>query len=113
MFGARIATVAPGCLGHVETLRRVRAGPFGEEDAVGIDVVEAQPEACLRAVELALAGVARVNVDAAAAERLRHGNPVHVECEDAKPAWAALGGRAVAIGGAVGGVFRPSRVLRW
>lgn len=104
---------ALGCLGHVGTLRRVRAGPFGEQDAVALEAVEAEPEVHLRPVELALAGVARVDVDAAAAERLRHGNPVEVRCGDADPAWAALDGRAVAIGGARAGVFRPSRVLRW
>jgi tRNA pseudouridine55 synthase len=103
---------ALGCLGHVETLRRVRAGPFGEKEAVPLDAIEAAPEPHLRPVEAALVGVPSIAVDAAAAERLRHGNPVEVEVADARSAWAALDGGAVAIGRVEAGTFRPSRVLR-
>lgn len=102
---------ALGCLGHVETLRRVRAGPFGEVDAVPLADVEAEPEAHLRPVEMALAGVRRVDVDAGAAERLWHGNAVAVE-GDVGAAWAALDGLALAIGRVEAGLFRPARVLR-
>ncbi len=103
---------ALGCLGHVETLRRVRAGPFVEDDAASIEAIEDGPDAHLRPVELAFAGVPRVDVGPAAADRLRHGNSVAAEGRDAETAWAALGGRVVAIGSLASGMFRPSRVFR-
>jgi tRNA pseudouridine55 synthase len=102
---------ALGCLGHIETLRRVRAGPFGEGDAVPLADAEAAPEAHLRPVEVALTGVTRIDVDAAAAEWLRHGRPVDVASDHSGTAWAAFDGRAVAIGTAEAGTFGPSRVL--
>jgi tRNA pseudouridine55 synthase len=103
---------ALGCLGHVESLRRVRAGPFAEDAAVPMADLECAPGTHLRPVEAALVGVRQVECDAGSAERLRHGNPIAVESSDSLQAWAALEGRAVAIGTVLSGVFRPSRVLR-
>jgi tRNA pseudouridine55 synthase len=103
---------ALGCLGHVETLRRVAAGPFAEAEAVPLDHVLADPAAHLRPVELALATVPRIDVDDGAAEQRRHGIAVAAGGVCGGTAWAALDGRAVAIGAIEAGTFRPSRVLR-
>jgi tRNA pseudouridine55 synthase len=100
-----------GCLGHVETLRRLRAGPFAVSDALPLEDVEADPEAALVPVEDALAGVRCLDLTPAEAERVRHGNPVDAAGPDAGSAWAAAEGRAVAVGMIAGGIFRPSRVL--
>ncbi len=102
---------ALGCLGHVETLRRVRAGPFHEADAAPLSTIEDDAEAYLRPVELALKGVARLDITAACAQRLRHGNPVEATARDAATCWAALDDRVVAIGALTLGKFHPARVF--
>ena len=109
---ARDLGQALGCFGHVERLRRVQAGPFGKSEAVALDTFEAAPEAYLRPVELGLSALPRVTCEAAAAERLRHGNPAPVAGEDAELAWAAdSDGRAIAVGAIRAGTFHPSRVF--
>lgn len=105
-----------GCLGHVAWLRRERSGPFSAAQgwAPHAIVDRAQTgslDACLLPVEAALAGLRRLNVAGAdEARRLRTGMTIIVEASDG-PAWAALDGRAVALGHVDGRMFRPTRVL--
>jgi tRNA pseudouridine55 synthase len=108
---------ALGCLGHVETLRRLRAGPFDVADAVALDAIDrsATPEALLLPLEAALTGLPELPATAEGAARLRHGNPGAVV--PARPpdygsqAWASFGGRAVAVGRYLGGELHPERVF--
>ncbi len=107
---------ALGCLGHAAWLRRTWSGPFAVGDAVPLATLEAEArtpalDARLLPLETGLRALAEVPVDAAAADRLRHGNPVAVDAPDAAPAWASLDGRAVAIGACEGGAFRPTKVI--
>lgn len=101
-----------GCLGHVETLRRIAAGPFDETDASPLDAVLDNPEAHLRPVELALAGLPRIDCSQGDAETLWHGNPATFPGGETGTVWAAHEGRPVAIGTIAAGIFRPSRVFR-
>lgn len=109
---------ALGCLGHVAWLRRLWSGPFALSDAVAWDALEGMArtpelEARLLPLEAALRGVPELLCDAAAAERLRHGNPGAVAegAADGASAWASLDGAAVALGTYRGGLLHPTRVL--
>jgi tRNA pseudouridine55 synthase len=100
---------ALGCLGHVETLRRTKAGPFDLSQAVPWEALEAEAEARLLPVEAALLGLPEVPVSAAEAALLRQGRAVPAGGEG--EAWAHDAGRAVALGVVAGGVFQPRRVI--
>jgi tRNA pseudouridine55 synthase len=102
---------ALGCLGHVETLRRLRAGPFDVEGALPLETVEADPEAALRPVEVALTRLRRIDLSPSQAEQVRHGHRIDGLAGGTGPAWVAADGQAVAVGVVAEGVFRPSRVL--
>jgi tRNA pseudouridine55 synthase len=108
-----------GCLGHVLTLRRLWSGPFRVEDAADWALVEAGDRAALEAallpLEAGLAGLPALPCSPEAAARLRHGNPAPVLAAPGvgygDEAWAALDGRAVAIGRYRAGELHPSRVF--
>lgn len=117
---ARDLGEALGCLGHVESLRRVWSGPFdAAEDGVSLEKIEelAKTEALdalLLPLEVGLTDLPEVRCTREAAERLKHGNPAQVIATDAEygdEAWASCQGKAVAIGTYRGGMFHPSRVI--
>lgn len=104
-----------GCLGHVLWLRREWSGPFRAAEGWAPEEIgrragtEALAE-CLRPLEDALSAVARVEIGATEAARLRRGAAVHVGGPDGT-VWAALHGRAVALGTVSAGMLHPSRVF--
>jgi tRNA pseudouridine55 synthase len=105
-----------GCLGHVTALRRTRVGPFREEDAVALDVLEDPLAAAemLLTVEAGLSEVPCVVVDRDGAARLRRGQSLILRGRDAPAggsAYAACGGVPVAFGEVQGGELVPSRVF--
>ncbi len=108
-----------GCLGHVIRLRRLWSGPFDEAAMVDWDALLAAIDAGsvadhLLPIEAGLTDLAEVRCSPEAAARLAHGNPAPVlwsEADYGEDAWASSGGRAVALGTALGGEFRPSRVI--
>ncbi len=116
---ARDLGEALGCLGHVVTLRRIWSGPFHTDDAVDWAIIEAGDAAALEAallpLEAGLDGLPCLPCSAEAAARLRHGNPAPVlaapDVDYGDEAWAAHGGRAIAIGRYRAGELHPSRVL--
>ena len=115
---ARDLGQALGCLGHAAWLRRTRSGPFDVADAVAWDDVERLSrtpdlDARLLPLEVALGSMTELPCDAAAAERLRHGNPapVLVSAPWGETAWASCEGRAVALGVHKAGALHPTRVL--
>ena len=74
-----------GMLGHVQALRRTRAGPFTEDRSVTLAAVEAAAEAGTAAldallipVDEALVALPAVSLDKEQAWYLRHGNPVRL-----------------------------------
>jgi tRNA pseudouridine55 synthase len=66
-----------GCGAHLSRLRREQVGALSLDDAIGLDALEAldlsQRRARLAPVDALLAGLPRVDLDAAAAARFRNG----------------------------------------
>jgi len=62
-----------GCGALIATLRRTRVGPFRPEDAVPLDAPADVARARLRPVAEAVAELPRLDLDAPAVARLRHG----------------------------------------
>lgn len=110
---------ALGCHGHIVTLRRLWSGPFEEAQMIPWDDLMAAIEAGTLAERLlpledALVNLPEVKCAPQAAARLENGNPAPIlwsEADYGAEAWASLNGRAIALGTALGGEFRPSRVL--
>lgn len=82
---------AMGSCAHVVSLRRIAAGPFGVAEAVPLDQLES-PEADaaflagqLMPVDSGIPGMARVDLDAEAAGRLRQGQLVPAPAGTAPP----------------------------
>ena len=105
-----------GCFGHVTALRRTRVGPFFEQDAVGLALLE-DPErvaAGLAPVEAGLSEVACVPVNRNDAVSLRRGRALILRGRDAPfegMAFAACGGVPVAFGPVEQGALQPYRVF--
>ncbi len=116
---ARDLGEALGCLGHVTWLRRLWSGPFEASQGISLAQIEALAqgpalEAHLRPLEEGLEDLPRVTCDAQAAARLRNGNPAMVIGRDidyGEECWAALDGKAVAVGRYRAGELHPSRVF--
>lgn len=108
-----------GCLGHVESLRRLWSGPFDLTGAVGVDTIEAEArtsalEARLLPLEAALRDLPQVRCTPEGAARLRNGNAGQVLSSEARygdDAWASYEGKAVAVGTYLAGELQPSRVF--
>lgn len=123
-----------GAEGHVWRLRRTAVGPFSEEGAVTLDVLEdlrhkGAASERLKPVETALADIPALAINGEDAFKLRQGRPIvllpHV-VEALKPkfrdrtisgqdasraALALFEGRAVALGDVRAGRFKPTRVF--
>ncbi len=108
-----------GCLGHVESLRRVWSGPFDLDQAISLERIEDLAQTpgiddLLLPVEAGLGGLPVCRVSEIAAARIRNGNPAEVvssEADFGDLAWAAWQGRPLALGHYRAGQFHPSRVL--
>ncbi|PKR89549.1 tRNA pseudouridine(55) synthase TruB [Pleomorphomonas diazotrophica] len=110
-----------GTAGHVIELRRLVVGPFGEEDMVTIDALQAALEAdgdalsLLTPIEAALAGLPQLDVTSDQAVRLRNGNPVLLRGRDAPVEEEAVGvferGRLMAIAKVEHGELKPVRLI--
>jgi tRNA pseudouridine55 synthase len=113
-LGARL-----GCLGHVQSLRRLWSGPFRLDEAVDWDTLEAEARtpalaARLLPVRAALGGLPELACPPAAAARLLNGNPAALpgaRLPEGATAWASLGDAPVAVGVWRGGALHPSRVF--
>lgn len=110
-----------GSAGHVIELRRLLVGPFGEEDLVTLDELEAalaeqgDALALLTPIEAALADLPQLEVTADQAVRLRNGNPVLLRGRDAPVEEDAVGvferGRLMAIAKVEHGELKPIRLI--
>lgn len=113
-----------GCLGHVSALRRVRVGPFGEEDLISLDEIERLGLSAtgegdlvnhLLPVETALDDIPALAVSGADAARLRRGQAVLLRGRDAPPlsgtCYVTAQGALVALAEAEGGEIHPKRVF--
>lgn len=116
---ARDLGAALGCLGHVESLRRLWSGPFDVKTAVTLDEIERlakSPEIdkLLRPLEEGLSDLPEVTATPEGAARLRNGNPgevLAVNVRYGREAWASFQGKAVAVGSYRAGELYPSRVF--
>lgn len=90
---------ALGCRGHVIELRRMRVGPFAEEESFSLEEIEEAAEAgedlssFLRPVEMALGEILEINVSPSDAADLAQGRSILIRGRDAP----VLGGVAYAI----------------
>lgn len=106
-----------GCLGHVSALRRTRVGPFFEDDAVALSVLEdpdENPAEYMLSVEAGLSELPCVVVDRDSAARLRRGQPLILRGRDAPAGgmvYAACGGVPIAFGPVEQGSLVPRRVF--
>lgn len=114
---------ALGCGAHVATLRRLWVEPFMQPRMITLDALRELAEqgsdpaldACLLPIEAGLSGFGRVSLDAAAAERLGHGQAV--SCEPGEPGLVAVfgeAGRCLGLGlRQAEGRLQPQRLFRW
>jgi len=108
-----------GCLGHVQSLRRVWSGPFEAAEGVSLGRVEAlartaELDELLLPLEDGLCDLPELHATPQGAARLRNGNPGQViasSVEYGDEAWASEDGRAVAVGIYRSGELHPSRVF--
>jgi tRNA pseudouridine55 synthase len=115
---ARDLGQALGCLGHVAWLRRTWTGPFHADQAVTLEVIEAEAktdalDARLLPLEVALKDLPEFPATLEGATRLRNGNPGQViaHADWGTEGWASRDGQAIAIGIYQGGELHPSRVF--
>ena len=108
-----------GCLGHANSLRRVRSGPFDEESCIALEAVEdlagsRELDDLLLPIETVLDGLPELRCTKESAARLRSGNGAAVFGnfpDYGDEAWASCDGRAVAIGHFKAGELFPKRVF--
>jgi tRNA pseudouridine55 synthase len=108
-----------GCYGHVKSLRRVWSGPFEVEQAITIETIEKlaktpELDQHVLPLEVGLDDLKCLNCRPESAAKLRNGTSAMVIPSDAEygeTCWAALDGRAVAIGIYRAGELHPSRVF--
>lgn len=117
---------ALGTVGHVAALRRLSVGPFGEDRAISLEMLEAvghsdELSKYLLPVGAALAGIPALNITEAEACSLQRGQPIAVlPVASRSPAsdvsrdavvCAMARGRPVALAQIKGGEIRPLRIL--
>jgi tRNA pseudouridine55 synthase len=103
-----------GCGALVQTLRRLRVGPFTADNAVSLDATAEEARAKLRPPEEAVAELPAVSTGGAALKRLRQGQAVALtECAGNEIAVFDERGRLAAIGAfdAATGLLRPTKVV--
>jgi tRNA pseudouridine55 synthase len=113
---------ALGCGAALAQLRRLRSGRFGIEDAVGLDELIAASQAgqiahYVHPIRVALYELAPVVVDAAAAARLTHGQPIPCPIAPAQDEGYALAADGTVIAtlrlahSPAGDQWRPTKVF--
>jgi len=113
---ARDLAAALGTVAYVAEIRRIRAGPFGEDQAISLEKLatlghSAPPETYLLPVEAALAGIPALALTGSQAERLRHGVAVPVNSLNDGTVCVTAAGRLVALAEVTGCKARPVRVF--
>ena len=116
---ARDLGEALGCLAHVKWLRRLDTGPFDIAQSITLDALIsiedlADRKALLLPIEAGLAEIVSVAITDQCATDIQHGMSVPVTDDPSgadTPVWAALNGKAQAIGIIELGTFKPKRVI--
>ncbi len=114
---------ALGCFGHVTALRRIRVGPFNEENSVSLQSLAALRDergedgliGALLPVETGLAALPALAVSLADAQRLALGQAVIVRGRDAPifegPVAVSAQGALIALGEIEQGSLKPKRIF--
>jgi tRNA pseudouridine55 synthase len=112
-----------GCFGHVSALRRVRVGPFSEENSVALQSLAALRDAegeealqtSLLPVEIGLAALPTLSVSSADAQRLALGQAVIMRGRDAPIMEGMVSvsaqGALIALGQIEQGSLKPKRLF--
>jgi tRNA pseudouridine55 synthase len=112
-----------GCFGHVSALRRVRVGPFSEENSAALQSLAALRDAegeealqtCLLPVEIGLAALPALSVSRADAQRLALGQAVIMRGRDAPIMEGMVSvsaqGALIALGQIEQGALKPKRLF--
>ena len=105
-----------GTVGHLAALRRTAVGRFAETDAISLEALASVVHSgalCeyLRPVETALDDIPALAVTGGQADRLAHGQAVHVLGSDPGLVRVALDGRLIALADVRDGRARPVRVF--
>ncbi len=109
---ARDAGTALGVGGHLSQLRRTRIGSFDVHQALGLDQLDrAHVAGALLAPLNAVAHLPRVDVDDAAAQRIRHGMGLPMDDAPAGPLAMVHDGELLAVAEAEGALVRPRKVF--
>lgn len=105
-----------GCGAHLTGLRRTRVGDLRLEQAVSLEALQGMAEevrgACLQPLDSLLQSLPAVDLDAMAAARFCHGNPVALVGGGAGKTRVYAAGRLLGLGDATGDELRPKRLLR-
>ncbi|MCT1886856.1 tRNA pseudouridine(55) synthase TruB [Dietzia cinnamea] len=109
---ARDLGAALGVGGHLTALRRTRVGPFGLDVARTLDELEAAPTLSLDLDAAALAAFPRRDIDADAAEGLRHGRWLEARGDTGVVAAVGPDGRVAALVSESGRRAAPVVVMR-
>ncbi len=107
-----------GTVGHVSQLRRTAVGPFHENAAISLDIVEtlvhsARLAAHVLPVDTALADIPALELTESDALRLRSGQTIAVTGTDRETIRATSGKRLVALAKIETGRLRPLRVFNF
>lgn len=102
---------ALGCPAHLSSLRRTHSGAYGLDDAVSLDDARTDDGLArgLKQGKDAVRGLPMIDVDAACAQALRHGQRPQTTMADTEAALAFLDGEPVAVVKAEGGVLTVVR----
>jgi tRNA pseudouridine55 synthase len=107
-----------GCLGHVTALRRTVVGEFNENNAISLEKLEdlvhsARLEEWLLPVSSVLADIPALEIDPAAARRIRNGQPIVPPMQVERNAMVQLvcDGILIAVATATEDGMRPVRVF--
>ena len=108
-----------GCFGHVSALRRTGVGPFGEQDGVSLERLQAADVgtlvALLQPVAAGVQGLPALSVSRADAARLARGQAVLLRGRDAPIVQGVVAaftqGDLIALAEAAEGELRPRRIF--
>jgi tRNA pseudouridine55 synthase len=117
---ARDLGAALGCLGHVQSLRRIWSGPFDLSNPVPFETLDKHAKTTeldrhILPLELGLTDLPMLTCPADSVTKLRNGNPAMVfanNVEYGDTAWAAHDGQAIAVGTYKSGDLHPTRVFK-
>ena len=103
-------------LGYVVALRRVKAGPFEEHQAISLDTLPSFGHSGglaehLLPLQTALVGLPTVDVSGGEARRLRHGQAVVFAGAERGTVYLTTDGKPLALAQIEGGVARPARIF--